>query len=111
MKQGVLCKYCQPYETNNNIYCNFLKMNIEGYKCDKAHCQHHQFEHTVFVGIGRCDDCPFVTISRTPRAGYAYDYYCTANPEEKKCIASYVEYDSEIPPVPQWCPFRAKEED
>ena len=106
MKQGVLCKHCQPYENSNYIYCNFLKMNIEGYKCDKAYCQHHQFEYTVFVGVGRCDECPFVKVSRTPKAGYAHDFVCT---KADKTIATYVEYDSEIPPVPQWCPFRVKE--
>ena len=65
------------------------------------------------VGIGRCDECPCVKKTRTPRAGFAFDYYCNAcqTLSGPKKITTYVEYDDEIPPVPDWCPFKIKEED
>ena len=34
MKQGVLCKHCQPYADTNNIYCQLKKETVPGYKCD-----------------------------------------------------------------------------
>lgn len=37
----------------------------------------------------------------------AFDYYCGIN---KKKIAEYVERDKELPKVPEWCPYRVKEE-
>ena len=111
MKQGVLCIHCKPntnplYE-GNYIYCDKHKTVIEQYKCGKGFCGSCEFEPMAFVPIGRCDECPFVEVSRTPRAGYAHDYFCT---KADKMIMTYVEYDSEIPPVPQWCPFRVKED-
>lgn len=115
MKQGVLCKHCQPYADTNNIYCQLKKETVPGYKCDKHHCEHHDFPKTamVVVGVGRCDECPCVKQTRTPSAGYAFDYYCNAvqTPSGPMRITTYVEYDSEIPPVPDWCPFKIKEED
>lgn len=115
MKQGVLCRHCQPYADTNNIYCQLKKETVPGYKCDKHHCKDHEFSKTamVVVGVGRCDECPCVKQTRTPRAGYAFDYYCNAvqTPSGPMRITTYVEYDSEIPPVPDWCPFKIKEED
>jgi hypothetical protein len=46
---------------------------------------------------------------RTIGAGYAFDYLCKACGKRK--IVGYVEWDSEIPPVPDWCPFRIKSEE
>lgn len=115
MKRGVLCKYCVPYEDSNKIYCKLKKCDIEGYKCDKGHCFDHSFEPAamVVIGVGRCDECPCVKETRTPRAGFAFDYYCnacqTSNGPRK--ITGYIEYDSEMPPVPDWCPFKIKEDD
>ena len=115
MKRGVLCKHCVPYEDSNKIYYKLKKCDIEGYKCDKGHCSDHSFEPAamVVVGVGRCDECPCVKETRTPRAGFAFDYYCnacqTSNGPRK--ITGYIEYDSEMPPVPDWCPFKIKEDD
>lgn len=115
MKRGVLCKHCVSYEGSNKIYCKLKKCDIEGYKCDKGHCSDHSFEPAamVVVGVGRCDECPCVKQTRTPRAGYAFDYYCNAvqTPSGPMRITTYVEYDFEIPPIPDWCPFKIKEED
>lgn len=111
MKQGVLCIHCKtntnPLYGDNYIYCDKHKTVIEVYKCGKKFCDSCEFEPMAFVPIGRCDDCPFVEVSRTLGAGYAHDYLCR---KTQKTIVSYVEYDSEIPPVPQWCPFKIKEE-
>ena len=115
MKRGVLCKHCVPYEDSNKIYCKLKKCDIEGYKCDKGHCSSHSFEPAamVVVGVGRCDECPCVKETRTPRAGFAFDYYCNAcqTPSGPKQITTYIEYDSEMPPVPDWCPFKIKEDE
>lgn len=115
MKKGVLCKYCVPYEDSNNIYCKLKKCDTPGYKCDKGNCSDHQFAPAVFVsiGVGRCDECPCVKETRTPRAGFAFDYYCNAcqTPDGPKKITGYIEYDSEMPPVPDWCPFRRVEDE
>ena len=115
MKRGVLCKYCTPYKDSNKIFCHLKNCDVEGYKCDKGHCSCHSFEPAamVVIGVGRCDECPCVKQTRTPRAGYAFDYYCNAmqTPSGPMCITTYVEYDFEMPPVPDWCPFKIKEED
>ena len=112
MKQGVLCIHCKP-NTNplygdNYIYCDKHKTVIEGYKCGKGFCDSCEFEPMAFIPIGRCDECLHHYTTRTPRAGDAYDYWCR---KANKKIVTYVEYDSEIPPVPQWCPYRIKEND
>lgn len=61
----------------------------------------------VFVEIKKCDECPFVEIDRTEGAGYAVDYFCKKSNGRK--IAGYVEYQREIPDVPNWCPFKTAE--
>lgn len=53
-----------------------------------------------------CAYCPKVKEERTPNAGYAFDYYCTAKNNRK--IMGYVEYDSELVEVPKWCPYKVK---
>lgn len=60
----------------------------------------------VVVEVERCDECPFVEIKRTNGAGYAHDYYCSAVKRVNNKLARYVEYLSEIPAPPSWCPFR-----
>ena len=44
---------------------------------------------------------------RTAGAGYAFDFFCKAADNRK--ITGYVEWESEIPPVPSWCPFYIKQ--
>lgn len=64
----------------------------------------------IVVEIKKCDKCPFVESSRTVGAGFALDYFCTKmrSPEtgEMKKIAGYVEWDREMPTVPDWCPVK-----
>ena len=59
----------------------------------------------MFIGfeIEKCEECPFVKLTRTTGAGFAYDYWCSKN---NKLIVGYVEYPSEIPIVPNWCPCK-----
>ena len=106
MKKGVLCKYCTPLE-GNEIYCQKMKKNVLGYKCGPHDCKHHQFIPKAYIPVGRCDMCPMCETERTIGAGYAFDYLCKACGKRK--IVGYVEWDSEIPEIPDWCPFRAKE--
>ena len=56
--------------------------------------------------IEKCDKCPFVQLERTQGAGYAHDYWCTKTMDKRKLIVGYVEWDSEIPEVPEWCPCK-----
>ena len=105
--KGVKCKYCTTYKDNKHtIYCHLQKCEIPSYKCDKNNCKFCTFEPEVYVvlGVGRCDLCPCVMTAPTPGVGCATDYYCKA--ANCKKIVGYVEWDSEIPPVPDWCPFR-----
>lgn len=64
----------------------------------------------VYIDIDRCDGCPFVEVKRTMGAGYAHNYYCTAVKRVNNKLAGYVEYNSEIPTPPSWCPFRKENE-
>lgn len=58
----------------------------------------------LFV-VTNCAKCPNCEQERTPRAGYAHDYYCKAT---GKMIAGYIEWPSEMPKdgeFPDWCPL------
>lgn len=91
---------------NIQLYCKKKGNNLcSVIECRR--CEQREFEPEVIVkvGVGRCDTCPYVHTEMTPRAGYALDYYCKATPS-RKMIVGYVEYDHEIPEVPDWCPFR-----
>ena len=67
---------------------------------------------TIKLNISKCNEidkkvgisCPFLEISRTQGAGYAEDFFCKANNSKKIC--GYVEWESDIPLVPDWCPFK-----
>lgn len=64
----------------------------------------------IQIEIEKCNKCPFYYTERTITADSfenAFDYYCGVN---KKKIAEYVERDKELPKVPEWCPYRIKEE-
>ena len=55
--------------------------------------------------IEKCWDCLMCKSEPTITADsfeIATDYYCGVN---GKKIMGYVEYDSEMPPVPNWCPL------
>ena len=60
-------------------------------------------------------DCPFCESDRTRDAGFAMDYFCklTSDANERsgfRMTSGYVEWDSDINPVPLWCPLMDKEE-
>ena len=96
---------------DGRIYCNKNKSYIDQpYKCSKPHCKQCQFPTlaNVIIPVGRCDECPLCYTERTPHAGYALDYFCKAM--GGKMIDHYVEYDFELRPVPEWCPFYIKED-
>lgn len=110
MKSEVVCKH--RVEIGENIFCNKHKTFIDkhfAYKCSKGQCKDCEFPTlaVITINIGRCDECPYCDTERTMGAGYAFDYFCKASKKKKK-IVGYVEYDSEIPPVPAWCPFYIK---
>ena len=114
MNRGVECKFCQHTENEYVIYCKLQKKELQQYKCSKGQCKLCEFpiKAQVIVSVGRCDECPMVTNQLTPRAGFAIDYFCKACRNEDlsyREIAHYVEYDSEIPPVPNWCPWKVRE--
>ncbi len=85
-------------------YCKKKKSKILEYKCSQ--CKERKFPvvANVVIPVGRCDECPLHYTKRTPNAGYALDYFCKACGDRE--ITHYVEWDNEIPPVPDWCPFR-----
>ena len=111
MTPRVKCKYRLDTK-NNEIYCQKYKEYIkQPYKCSKSECKDCEFPilANVIVQVGRCDECPFCKTRRTMGAGYAFDYLCSA--KNNKVITNYVEYMSELNPVPKWCPYYIKTEE
>ena len=104
-KPMVCCKYRRDLE-DGRIYCgkngNFLH---QPYLCSKEHCDDCEYPvlAEVIIKVARCDECPYCKTKRTMGAGDAYDYLCGA--KRNKLITGYVEYMSELGPVPDWCPF------
>ena len=75
----------------------------------------------IFLEIETRKECPFSVEKRhwtSDSWEHAFDYYCKLTPNKVKCgvhtykisdykkIAGYVEWDSEMPNVPDWCPIR-----
>lgn len=61
----------------------------------------------IVLEINKCwDGCPYC---KPCYGGHvdADDWKCT---KIDRWIAVYVEYSSEMPPVPKWCPVRIEEE-
>lgn len=107
MSALVECKYCQHTDEEFVHFCTKHQTKVKSYQCCKSECPDCEFKPAAYIPVGRCDECRLCRVERTPRAGYAYDYICTAM---NKTITTYVEWDSEIPAIPHWCPFRVKEE-
>ena len=67
----------------------------------------------IQLEINDCQDCPFCESQRhwtSDSWEHAYDYYCkkkeTGNKEyPSRKIAGYIEWRSEMPEVPHWCPL------
>lgn len=57
----------------------------------------------IVLDIKNCTGCPKVVQERTPRAGYAVDYFCSL--VDNKLVSGYVEWESDLNPVPDWCPL------
>jgi hypothetical protein len=60
----------------------------------------------LFV-VNGCHSCPNIVVERTPRAGCAEDYYCTAVRPRRK-VDGYIEWDSEKRKdgdFPKFCPL------
>jgi len=60
-------------------------------------------------------NCPYAGSARTMGAGFAEDYFCKLMPDLKsdhgyKGTSGYVEWGSEIRPIPLWCPIMTVEE-
>lgn len=109
MKPRVICKYREDI-TEHKIFCHKTHNLItQPYKCCKDECKYCDFPTLakVTIEVGRCDECPFCNTRRTMGAGEAFDYLC--GKMNNKQINGYVEYMSELGPVPKWCPFYIKE--
>lgn len=58
--------------------------------------------------VEACKGCPNLEITRTIKAGYAFDWHCKVM---NKKIAGYIEYKSEEPTeIPGWCPLPKEKE-
>ena len=104
----VVCKHRTDIE--GQIFCQKKKEFIkQPYKCSRGHCEQCEFPAlaSIVINVGRCDECPLHYKERTAGAGYAFDFFCKAADNRK--ITGYVEWESEIPPVPSWCPFYIKQ--
>lgn len=61
----------------------------------------------IILDINDCRDCLKCIEERTEGAGWAFDYSCSLEKDDDgnpKQIMGYVEYTSDIEPVPDWCP-------
>ena len=74
----------------------------------------------IQLEIQDCQDCPSCMESRMYTGDsweHAFNYYCKkveAKPENDnglpyKKVAGYVEWRSEMPPVPDWCPLKVED--
>jgi hypothetical protein len=65
--------------------------------------------------MGNGVTCPYSDTERTHGAGFALDYLCKLVPENNehgfRKTSGYVEWESDVNPVPEWCPLRADRED
>ena len=62
----------------------------------------------LVLELSDCRDCPMVLKKTTPSSLYAKDYFCKATKDLKK-IMGYVEFKSDLQPIPFWCPYKLKD--
>ena len=111
--KGILCKYNSKEEKifryQTYVFCNLKQDWVPAYQCNKHHCPSHAFEPVVSVNVpvGRCDECPYHYTKPNSEDWEFNDYFCKIT---RSPIAKCIEWDTEIPAVPEWCPFRSKEE-
>ena len=111
MKPVVTCMYRKDTE-DNKIFCEKHQKYIKhSFECSKEECKDCKFPilANVVIKVGRCDECPFCKTKRTIGAGDALDFHCQAN--GGRLIDRYIEYMSELNPVPDWCPFYIKKQE
>ena len=63
----------------------------------------------IFIDIPHCGKCPFVRQERFYTEDsweHAYDYFCTKQMRDGKPlrVAHYIEWEREMPEVPDSCP-------
>jgi hypothetical protein len=63
-----------------------------------------QLEDSNVIGIG----CPHAGSRLTKGFGYATDYFCKLNGGQ--VTSGYVEWNSDIKSVPDWCPLKLNKE-
>lgn len=59
---------------------------------------------TIQLEINNCTDCPKNYSVLTKGYGHAVDYKCSEM--DGKTSSGYVEWNSDINPVPEWCPLK-----
>ena len=64
------------------------------------------------TNVNKCNECPY----HITKPQYTIDswehpegYFCSK--KDNRPIAEYIEWESELPPIPEWCPFKNKKED
>jgi hypothetical protein len=63
----------------------------------------------VVITIDACNHgCPHCGEKLTKGFGYAMDFFCKLS--DNKIVSGYVEWDSDLNPVPEWCPLRLDSE-
>ena len=68
----------------------------------------------IQIEIKSCSGCPYHTTKRhytSDSFEMAFNYFCLKIKKdgEMRQIASYIEREREMPPVPEWCPLLVKE--
>jgi hypothetical protein len=59
----------------------------------------------IILEIDACNNgCPHCGEKITKGYGYAMDYFCKL--KNNKVVSGYVEWESDLNPVPDWCPVR-----
>lgn len=56
--------------------------------------------------IEKCNQCPFHKTTPYYSWEYAVNYICE---KANRQIAGYIEWDDELPEVPNWCPIAVKD--
>lgn len=68
---------------------------------------------SITIEIKNCLECPYVHSEKLYTGDsweHAYDYFCSKTSPTSKKIAGYIEWPSEMPDIPDWCPCRPKNE-
>lgn len=58
----------------------------------------------IVIELDNCYECPYCGQKLTKGYGYALDYFCKKT--HNKITSGYVEWESDMNPVPDWCPLK-----